>query len=324
MKAIVCENWGGPELLKLCDVPSPLPGPGEVKIAIRAAGINFPDLLIIQKKYQLQPALPFTPGAEVAGEVVALGPGVSELRVGDRVLAACSTGGFAEEVTVKADRCILLPPNVAFDVAAVLTLAYATGWHALIDRGELKPGETVLVLGAGGGVGLAAVEVAKAAGARVIAAASSEEKLAVCRAHGADETINYTEEEIRAGIARTTANRGPDVIYDPVGGKYTEPAFRSIAWRGRHLVIGFASGTIPSLALNLPLLKGAAIVGVLWGAFAQREPERHKEGMRTLLGWLTEGKLKPLISHRYRLEEVPQALADMAARKIIGKAVVVP
>ncbi|MBX5455011.1 MAG: NADPH:quinone oxidoreductase family protein [Acidobacteriia bacterium] len=324
MKAIVCENWGGPELLKLRDLPSPVPGPGEVKIAIRAAGINFPDLLIIQKKYQHQPPLPFTPGAEVAGEVVALGPGVSDLRVGDRVLAACSTGGFAEEVTVKAEKCIVIPPNVAFDVAAAFTLAYATGWHALMDRGELKPGETVLVLGAGGGVGLAAVEVAKAAGARVVAAASSEEKLAVCRAHGADETINYSEEDLRAGIARTTANRGPDVIYDPVGGKYAEPAFRSIAWRGRYLVIGFASGAIPSLALNLPLLKGASIVGVLWGAFAQREPERHKEGMRTLLAWLAEGKLKPLISHRYRLAEVPQALADMAARKIIGKTVMVP
>ncbi len=324
MKAIVCETWGGPELLQLKDLPSPQPGPGEVRLRVRAAGVNFPDILIIQKKYQLQPQLPFTPGAEVSGEVVAVGPDVAGLAPGARVLALCSVGGFAEEVVVPAKSCVTLPDGVGFDVAAGFMLVYATGWHALIDRAELRAGETVLVLGAAGGVGLAAVEIAKAAGARVIACASSDEKLAICRAHGADETINYSTEELRAGIARTAGKRGPDVIYDPVGGKYAEPAFRSIAWRGRYLVIGFADGTIPALPLNLPLLKGASVVGVFWGNFARFEPERHAEGMRQLFGWLQAGKLKPLVSGHYPLAETPQALRDIAARKVTGKIVIEP
>jgi NADPH2:quinone reductase len=321
MRAVLCEAWGGPEFLTIKEVESPSLKPGEVLVRIRAAGVNFPDVLIIQKKYQVQPALPFSPGGEVAGEIAALGEGVTSLAIGDRVAALCSTGGFAEEIAVPAAACVKIPESLSFEVASGFMLAYGTSWHAIRDRAALLPTETMLVLGAAGGVGLSAVEIGKAIGARVIAAASTDEKCAICREHGADETINYTGEELRAGIKRTGA---PDVIYDPVGGKFSEAAFRSIAWRGRHLVIGFAAGDIPALPLNLALLKGASLVGVFWGDFVRREPANNMKGISEMLGWMQEGKIKPLISKTYSLDEAPQALMDMAARKVTGKIVITP
>ncbi len=324
MRAVICSQWGGPELLEIKDVPDPVAGAGEVLIDIRAAGVNFPDVLIIQKKYQMQPPLPFTPGAEIAGVVRAVGEGVSHVKPGDSVIAFAGLGGFAQAVSVKAELVVPMPPGVSFELAAAFSLAYGTSWHAVRDRAALKAGETMLVLGAAGGVGLAAVEIGKAIGARVIACASSDEKLSVCRQHGADETINYESEDLRERIKALTSGKGPDVIYDAVGGKYAEPAFRSIAWRGRYLVVGFAAGDIPNLPLNLPLLKGASLVGVFWGEFAKREPKANLAGMMEMMGWMREGKLKPLISKTYSLDEAPQALADMAARKVVGKIVIKP
>ena len=324
MRAIRCEEWGGPETLRLRDIPDPVPQKGEVLIRIHAAGVNFPDVLIIQKKYQVQPELPFTPGAEIAGEIEAVGEGVTGYKPGDRVLALCSTGGFAEKIALDAHRCVPVPDNVSFEVAAGLMLAFGTSHHAVVDRGEIKPGETILVLGAAGGVGLAAVDIAKAKGARVIAAASSAEKLEICRAHGADATINYATEDLRAAIREHTGGKGPDVIFDPVGGHLAEPAFRSIAWRGRYLVIGFAEGTIPSLPLNLPLLKGASLVGVFWGEFARREPKNQIRMMEDLFAMLARGEIRPLVSKTYTLEETADALRDMAARRVTGKIVILP
>ncbi len=324
MRAIRCEEWGEPETLRLHDIPDPVPQKGEVLIRIHAAGVNFPDVLIIQKKYQVQPELPFTPGAEIAGEIEAVGEGVTGYKPGDRVLALCSTGGFAEKIALDAHRCVPIPDSVSFEVAAGLMLAFGTSHHAVVDRGELKPGETILVLGAAGGVGLAAVDIAKAKGARVIAAASSEEKLEICRAHGADATINYGTGDLRAAIREHTGGKGPDVIFDPVGGHLAEPAFRSIAWRGRYLVIGFAEGTIPSLPLNLPLLKGASLVGVFWGEFARREPKNQIRMMEDLFAMLARGEIRPLVSKTYSLDQTDEALRDMAARRVTGKIVILP
>jgi NADPH:quinone reductase len=324
MRAVVCEQWGGPEQLVIRELPDPQPGPGEVAIRVRAAGLNFPDLLIIQKKYQVQPPLPFVPGAEVAGEVLAVGEGVTTLQPGMAVAALCGIGGFAEQVVVKAELVMPLPPGVPMPLAASLVLAWGTSWHALRDRAELKAGETLLVLGAAGGVGLAAVAIAKAIGARVIAAAGSEDKLALCREHGADETINYDTEDLRERVKAMTGGRGPEVIFDPVGGRFAEPAFRSIAWRGRYLVIGFAAGDVPALPLNLPLLKGASVVGVFWGEFAKREPQRNAQGIAELVGWIMQGTIRPLVSRTYSLDETPQALQDFAARRVVGKVVVTP
>jgi NADPH2:quinone reductase len=323
MRAVVCEAWAGPELLVVKELPAAQAKPGDVVVKIHAAGVNFPDVLIIQKKYQVQPELPFIPGAEIAGEVTAVGDGVTALAVGDRVAALCSVGGFAGEIAIEAGKCIKIPDALSYDVAAGFMLAYGTSWHAVRDRAALLPGETMLVLGAAGGVGLSAVEIGKAIGARVVAAASSDEKCAICREHGADEVINYSTEDLREGIKRT-CGKGPDVIYDPVGGKYSEAAFRSIGWRGRHLVIGFADGNIPALPLNLALLKGASLVGVFWGEFARREPANNMKGVSEMLGWMMEGKIKPLISKTYSLDEAPQALVDMAARKVTGKIVIRP
>lgn len=324
MKAVVCKQWGPPEQLVVEDVPGREPGPGEVRVRVRAAGVNFPDVLIIQKKYQVQPALPFTPGSEAAGEVISVGAGVTHVKAGDKVIAFAGIGSFAEELIAPADKVVPMPPGMSFEVAAAFTLTYGTSWHAVRDRAALKPGETMLVLGAAGGVGLSAVEIGKAIGARVIAAASTEEKLAICREHGADATINYETEDLREAIKRETGGKGPDVIYDPVGGKFAEPAFRSIGWRGRYLVIGFANGQIPALPLNLMLLKGASVVGVFWGDFTRREPAANLAGMTEMLGWLKEGKLRPHISGTYRLDQVAQALQDMAARKVTGKILIVP
>jgi NADPH2:quinone reductase len=324
MRAVLCEAWGGPEGLVVKELPDLTPKPGEVVIKIRAAGVNFPDVLIIQKKYQVQPELPFSPGAEVAGDVAAVGEGVAALKVGDRVAALCTTGGFAEQIALDAARVIKIPDSLSYEVASGFMLAYGTSWHAVRDRALLLPSETMLVLGAAGGVGLSAVEIGKAIGARVVAAASSDEKLAICREHGADETINYATEDLREGIKRSCGKTGPDVIYDPVGGKFSEAAFRSIGWRGRHLVIGFANGEIPAIPLNLTLLKGASLVGVFWGSFTQREPQHFMQGISEMLVWMQEGKIKPLISKTYTLDEAPQALLDMAARKVTGKIVIIP
>jgi NADPH2:quinone reductase len=324
MKAILCEQWGGPETLRLVDIPLPEPGPRQVRVRVAAAGVNFPDVLIIQRKYQVQPPLPFTPGAEIAGTIEAIGAEVEGLRPGMQVAALCGTGGFAEQCVVDASLCVPVPPGAPLELAASLMLAYGTAWHALRDRAALQPGETLLVLGAAGGVGLAAVQIAAAIGARVIAAASTPEKRDLCRAHGAAETLDYEHDDLRDALKRCTAGKGVDVVFDPVGGRFAEPVFRSIAWRGRYLVIGFADGNVPALPLNLPLLKGASVVGVFWGEFARREPQRNAEGLREVMGWIASGRIRPLVSHRYALAQAPQALADMAARRVVGKVVVLP
>lgn len=324
MKAVVCKAWGSPDSLVVEDLPDIVPGPGQVAVSVKAAGVNFPDVLIVQGKYQFKPELPFTPGSEFSGVVCALGEGVTGLTVGDKVIAFAAQGAFAQQAVVPAQAVTPMPPGMDFDTAAAVALAYGTSHHAVADRAALKEGETMLVLGAAGGVGLAAIEIGKALGARVIAAASSDEKLAVCREHGADATINYATEDLREAIKAATGGTGPDVIYDPVGGQYTEPAFRSIGWRGRYLMVGFANGEIPKLPLNLALLKGASLVGVFWGEFARREPKANLAAMRQLIGWMAEGKIRPRISGRYRLEETAQALNDMAARKVTGKIVIQP
>lgn len=324
MKAIVCKDWGPPDSLELQDLPDLAPAAGEVVVDVRAAGVNFPDVLTVQGKYQYRPELPFTPGNEFAGTVRAAGEGVTHFKAGDKVIGFARSGAFAEQVRAPAEVLMPMPPDMDFDIAAAITLTYGTSHHAVVDRAQLKAGETMLVLGAAGGVGLAAIEIGKALGARVIAAASSAEKLEVCRAHGADVLIDYTKEDLREALKAATGGKGPDVIYDPVGGPYTEPALRSIAWRGRHLVIGFAAGEIPKLPWNLMLLKGASVVGVFWGEFARREPKANVAAMREMLGWMAEGKLKPLVSQRYALAETAQALNDMADRKVTGKVVIVP
>jgi len=299
-----------------------MPGPGEVVVSVKAAGVNFPDVLIIENKYQLKPPLPFSPGSEVAGVVKAIGSGVDGVTPGDRVFAITGYGAFAEEVKTEAARVLPIPNGMDFPTAAAFGLTYATSDHALRDRGQLTRGESLLVLGAAGGVGLSAIEIGKALGARVIAAASTDDKLAVCREHGADEVINYATEDLRERIKALTNGRGPDVIYDPVGGAYTEAALRSIAWRGRLLVIGFAAGDIPKIPLNLPLLKGASIVGVFWGEFSRREPARFAESITRLTRWFEAGAIKPHVSATFPLERAADALALMAQRKVIGKVVV--
>jgi NADPH2:quinone reductase len=324
MKAVLCKAWGLPETLVVEEVPKPEPKAGEVLVEIHAASVNYPDVLMIQKKYQIQPELPFIPGSEVAGTVRALGDGVSNVKVGDRVIAFVGLGGFAQFVAAKAAGLIPIPPELDDAVAASFTLVYGTSHHAVIDRGELKAGQTMLVLGAAGGVGLSAVEIGKAVGARVIAAASTDEKLAVCKDHGADVLINYSTQDLRAAIKEATGGLGPDVIYDPVGGVYAEPAFRSIAWRGRYLVIGFANGEIPRLPANLMLLKGASMVGVFWGDFARREPQANAAAMRQMMGWIAEGKLRPLISARYSLADTAKAFNALASRQATGKIVIEP
>jgi len=324
MKAIVCKAWGLPETLVIEEQADLVPAAGEIVIDIMAAGVNFPDVLIIQNKYQFKPELPFTPGNELAGTVHAVGAGVTQYKVGDKVFAFVPQGAFAQQVKVTADAVLPMAAGMDFDTAAAITLTYGTSHHAVVDRAQLRAGETMLVLGAAGGVGLAAIEIGKALGARVIAAASTAEKLAVCKEHGADVLINYTTEDLRDAIKAATNGKGPDVVYDPVGGSYTEPAFRSIAWRGRYLVIGFANGEIPKLPLNLPLLKGASLVGVFWGDYARREPAHNLAAMQELMRWLAEGKIKPHISARYALADTPQALIDMASRKVTGKIVILP
>ena len=321
MKAILCKSYGPPETLVYEEVATPIPGPGEAVIAVKAASVNFPDVLIIENKYQIKPPLPFSPGSELAGVVAAVGDGVTTFKPGDRVMAITGYGAFAESVKTEARRMLAIPAGMDFPTAAAFGLTYATSEHALVDRGALKAGETLLVLGAAGGGGLAAIEIGKILGARVIACASTDDKLAVCREHGADETINYATDDLRERIKTLTGGAGVDVVYDPVGGSYTELALRSIAWRGRLLVVGFAAGEIPKIPLNLTLLKGCSIVGVFWGDFTRREPKHFAEAMARLGQWYADGRLKPHISATLPLERAADALTLMAARKVTGKVV---
>jgi len=321
VKAVVCKQYGPPESLVVEDVASPIAGPGEVVVSVRAASLNFPDVLIIQNKYQFKPTLPFSPGSELSGVVKTIGEGVTSVKPGDRVLAVTVYGAFAEEVKTDASRLVLIPDGMDFPAAAAFMLTYGTADHALSDRGAVKPGERLLVLGAAGGVGLAAIEIGKALGAIVIACASNEEKLAVCRAHGADETIDYVQEDLRERIKAITGGKGVDVVCDPVGGPHTEAALRSTAWRGRLLIVGFAAGEIPRIPLNLPLLKGCSIVGVFWGDFSRREPEQFAARAQQLDRWFREGKLKPHVSDTLPLERAVEALTRMANRSVVGKLV---
>ncbi len=323
MHAWLCTNPTGVDALTWTEQPTPSPRAGEVLIEIKAASLNFPDLLIVQNKYQMKPPLPFVPGSEYAGVVLAVGEAVTHLKPGQNVACLSGTGGFATHVLAPAALCMPLPEGFSHVDAAAFIMIYATSHHALIDRAQLQAGETVLVLGAAGGVGTAAIQIAKARGARVIAAASTEEKCALCLSIGADAVINYAQENLREAIKALTDGRGPDVIYDPVGGEYTEPAFRSIAWRGRYLMVGFASGPIPSLPLNLPLLKGASLVGVFWGDFAKREPKANAAMMQELATWYAEGKVKPVIDRTMPMSQLKAAYEHMGSRGVMGKLVTV-
>ena len=323
MHAWLCENPIGVDALVWKELPTPEPRAGEVRVAIRAASLNFPDLLIVQNKYQMKPPLPFVPGSEYAGVIDAVGEGVTDVKLGDAVAAFGGTGGFGTHAVVQAALVMPLPAGFAFDDAAAFVLTYATTHHALLDRAALKLGETVLVLGAAGGVGTAAIQIARAVGARVIAAASSDEKCALCKELGADATINYSTANLRDEIKRLTDGKGPDVVYDPVGGDLAEPVFRSIAWRGRYLVVGFAQGGIPALPWNLALLKGASIVGVFWGEFARREPQANAKALAELAQWYARGLVKPVIDQRLPMKELPQAFARMGSRQVRGKLVMV-
>jgi len=324
MKAVLCKTFGPPESLVVEEIPSPVPGPGEAVISVKAASVNFPDVLIIQNKYQFKPTLPFSPGSEVAGIVKAVGDGVAGFKPGDAVLAITTYGGFAEEVKTEARRLLPIPPGMSFADAAAFGLTYATSEHALVDRGALAAGETLLVLGAAGGVGIAAIEIGKILGARVIAAASTDEKLAICRAHGADGTINYATGDLREQIKALTGGKGVDVVYDPVGGPYTEPALRSLAWRGRLLVVGFAAGEIPKIPLNLALLRERRIVGVYWGDWTRHDPAGQARNFEQLVQWVAGGRIHPLISDRVGLADAVGALQRMTRREVVGKIVVLP
>ena len=323
MHAWLCENPIGVDALNWKEQPTPEPAAGQVLIRIEAASLNFPDLLIVQNKYQMKPPLPFVPGSEFAGVIEALGDGVNGLQVGQRVACLPGTGGFGTHALAPAKLCLPLPDTFPAVDAAAFIMIYATSHHALIDRGQLKAGETVLVLGAAGGVGTSAIQIAKAMGARVIAAASTAEKCELCKRLGADATVNYSQDNLREQIKALTDGKGPDVIYDPVGGDFAEPAFRSIAWRGRHLVVGFASGPIPSLPLNLALLKGASVVGVFWGDFSRREPEANARMMRELTEWYAQGRIKPVIDCTMPMKDLKAAYARMGSRAVMGKLVMV-
>ena len=323
MHAWLCENPTGVDALTWKELPTPTPGPGQVLIQIEAASLNFPDLLIVQNKYQMKPELPFVPGSEYAGKVQAVGEGVTHLKVGQSVACLSGTGGFGTHTLAPAKLCMPLPAGFPATAGAAFIMTYATSHHALVDRAALKAGETVLVLGAAGGVGTAAIQIAKAMGAKVIAAASTDEKCALCTTLGADATINYSTQNLREALKTLTEGKGPDVVYDPVGGDLAEPAFRSIAWRGRYLVVGFAGGPIPSLPLNLPLLKGASLVGVFWGEFARREPQANAAMMGELAQWYGQGKIKPVLDRTMPMNELKAAYTLMGSRSVMGKLVMV-
>ena len=322
MRAVLCHEYGPPESLKVEDVDDPAAGDGQVVVDVKACAVNFPDVLIIQNLYQFKPPLPFSPGAEVAGVVSSVGPGVEGVSVGDRVFASTGWGGLAEKIAVDAGSLIPIPEGIDFAPASSFLYAYGTSHYALKDRARLEPGDTLVVLGAAGGVGLAAVDLGAVMGATVIAAASSDDKLELCREYGATMTINYATEDLKSRIRDLTGGTGADVVYDPVGGPYSEPALRSTAWEGRFLVVGFAAGEIPAIPLNLALLKGCDIVGVFWGAFVGREPDHHRRNVEELIGWWREGKLRPHVSSTYPLERAAEAIRELADRKAKGKVVV--
>lgn len=329
MKAMLSRRVGGPETLELAELPDPTPDAGEVVIAVKACGVNYPDSLIVEDRYQFKPPRPFAPGGEVAGLVEAVGAGVTACKPGDRVIGSLTWGGMAEKVALPATRCTPMPPNMPFDEASALVLTYGTSIHALKDRAQLKAGETLLVLGAAGGVGLSAVELGKASGARVVAAASSKEKVDLARKHGADAGVVYPPGPFDKAGARVLADlfkgacgeKGADVIYDPVGGDYSEAALRAIAWQGRFLVVGFPAG-IPRLPLNLTLLKGCQVVGVFWGGFAQRDPKANAANIAELMQLYAKGTIRPLVSERYPLARAGEAIARLAGRQAMGKIVV--
>jgi NADPH2:quinone reductase len=321
VKAVLCKAYGPPHSLVFEDVPSPAVGPGDVLVSMTAASVNFPDVLMIENRYQTKPPLPFSPGCEAAGVVKEVGREVAHVKRGDRVMAVTGYGAFAEEIAVPAPRVVLIPEGMDDATAGSFLFTYGTAHHALCDRGQLRAGETLLVLGAAGGVGLAAIEIGKAVGARVVACASTDDKLAVCRAHGAEATINYATASLRDEIKRLVGEQGVDVVCDPVGGPFTELALRSTAWAGRFLVVGFAAGEIPKIPLNLPLLKGCAIVGVSWGGFMRREPARYASEVSELSQWYREGRLKPHIDRTFPLERAADALTLMATRNVKGKLV---
>lgn len=321
MKAIVCEKLGGPHDLVYKELPDLVPGAKEIVINIKACAINFPDTLIIQGKYQVRPELPFSPGSDISGVVAEVGSAVTQYQVGDEVFGVVPFGGFAEQVVAKTKNIFPKPPGMDFSIAASFLYAYGTSLHALKDRAKLKAGETIAILGASGGVGLAAVDLAKRMGAKVIACASTQEKLTLCESYGADELINYTNEDLKSRIKELTTGKGANVVYDPVGDKYTEPALRAMAWQGRYLVVGFAAGQIPKIPLNLALLKGCEIVGVFWGRFTQEQPQDNMANSLQIIQWYNEGKIKPHIHKLFSLKEAPIALEEMMNRKVRGKVV---
>lgn len=323
MKAVLCKELGSIADLVLEDVASPRAGPGEVVVSVKACGVNFPDVLLVQGKYQVKPPLPFSPGVEISGFVKEAGEGVTHVKPGDPVAGSVPYGGFAEEVLAPARNVVPIPADLDFTIGAAFTLTYGTSYHALADCARLQPGETLLVLGAAGGVGLAAVDVGRAMGARVIAAASSEAKLATCARYGAETLINYEQEDFRAALKRVNGGDGIDVVYDPVGARFAEPAVRSLGWHGRYLVIGFAGGEIPRIPLNLPLLMERSIVGVYWGAWSAREPEANRANLSRVLGWMAAGRLKPLVSRTFPLASAADALEELANRRVLGKVVLV-
>ena len=325
MRAVVASRHGGPEVLEVSNVADPVPGAGQILVEVEACSVTFPDLLMLRDMYQFKPGLPFIPGGEVAGVVRQVGPGVEGFEAGSRVIGSTgSVGGMAELALTRADSTVALPAGADPSDAAGLLYGYGTSYHALADRARLAAGETLVVLGAAGGVGLAAVELGRAMGARVIAAASSPDKLAVCVEHGADATIDYSRQDLKEAIRSLTGGQGADVVFDPVGGPYSEPALRSTAWDGRFLVVGFAAGEIPRIPLNLALLRGASIVGVFWGAFASRYPQRNRENLTTLVGWWQDGRIRPHTSASYPLAQAADALADLDQRRATGKVVVRP
>ncbi len=323
MKAILCREFGPPERLEYAEIEPLRPGEGEIVLDVKACAVNFPDTLVIQGRYQFQPPMPFSPGTDVAGVVKAVGAGVASPRPGDRVFGLVMHGGYAEEVVMPAAAATPIPDGIDFVAAAAFQLTYGTAYHALVDRARIQSGETLLVLGAAGGVGLAAVEVGKALGARVIAAASSPEKLAACREAGADEMIDYSMEDLRERLKALAGAAGVNVVFDPVGGALTEPALRSVSWGGRYLVIGFAAGEIPRIPLNLPLLKGCSIVGVFYGSLLRNDPALARNNLRELTTWLGQGRIKPRVSATYPLRDAPLALNDVIARRAVGKIVLV-
>ncbi len=324
MQALLCRQYGGPDTLTVEETADLAPGRGELLVDVKAAGVNFPDVLMIQNKYQHRPALPFTPGYEVAGTVAQVGAGVTGFGVGDAGVAIIRSGGFAQQAIVPADRFWRLPRDFDFRIAAAFPLAYGTSYHALKDRARLAPGETLVVLGAAGGVGLAAVQLGKVMGARVIACASSDEKLATCKRYGADELINYRTQSLRESIRALTADAGADVVLDPVGGEFAEPCVRSMAWNGRYLVVGFTAGEIPRIPLNLPLLKGCSIVGVAWDTYSRRNPAGGQTNVDEMIAWITAGKLQPVVTAEYTLDNAARALDDVMQRRVQGKVVIVP